>query len=106
MTRRAAEPADLGTLSGCAAELAEAFVSLASDIALVIDTDGVVRSVAQNATTPIAADASQWVGRPWAEMVNARSVGIKDLRHGAVAEEDWHGHDPDEPGDRQPDALR
>lgn len=34
--------------------------------------------------------------RPWGEMVNARSVGIKDLRFGAVAEEDWDGHDPDE----------
>ncbi|MBJ7519096.1 MAG: alpha/beta hydrolase [Solirubrobacteraceae bacterium] len=35
--------------------------------------------------------------RPWGEMVNARSVGIKDLRYGAVAQEDWDGHDPDEP---------
>lgn len=43
--------------------------------------------------------------RPWAEMVNARSVGVKDLRHGAVAEEDWHGHDPDEPGDRRTDVA-
>lgn len=34
--------------------------------------------------------------RTWGEMVNARSVGIKDLRFGAVAEEDWNGHDPDE----------
>lgn len=34
--------------------------------------------------------------RPWGEIVNARSVGIKDLRFGSVAEEDWNGHDPDE----------
>lgn len=34
--------------------------------------------------------------RPWGEMVNARSVGIKDLRFGSIAEEDWDGHDPDE----------
>ena len=69
MTRRAPEPADLGTLSGCAAELAEAFVSLASDIALVIDDQGVIQSVAQNASSPIAADPARWVGRPWADMV-------------------------------------
>ena len=59
MKRRAPEPADLGTLSGCAAELAEAFVSLASDIALVIDDSGVIRSVAQNASAPMAPEAER-----------------------------------------------
>lgn len=34
--------------------------------------------------------------RSWGEIVNARSVGIKDLRFGSVADEDWDGHDPDE----------
>lgn len=29
-------------------------------------------------------------------LLNSRSVGIKDLRFGAVVDEDWHGHDPDE----------
>jgi pimeloyl-ACP methyl ester carboxylesterase len=33
---------------------------------------------------------------PLGRLVAARSVGIKDLRFGAVVEEDWHGHDPDE----------
>lgn len=69
MTSRAPEPADLGPLSGCAAELAEAFVSLASDIALVIDEHGVIQSVAQNSSAPIYAGASQWVGRPWVDTV-------------------------------------
>ena len=90
MTRRATEPADLGTLSGCAAELAEAFVSLASDIALVIDTEGVIQSVAQSGTTPIAADASTWVGRPWADMVSGDTrrkveLMLNDLRTSGVA---------------------
>ncbi len=90
MTRRAPEPANLGTLSGCAAELAEAFVSLASDIALVIDDDGVIQSVAQSATTPIAADSSQWVGRPWADMVTGDTrrkveLMLTDLRTTGVA---------------------
>ncbi len=29
-------------------------------------------------------------------LLNARSTGIKDLRYGAVVDEDWRGHDPDE----------
>ena len=69
MTSRAPEPADLGPLSGCAAELAEAFVSLASDIALVIDEHGVIQSVAQSSSAPIYIGASQWVGRPWVDTV-------------------------------------
>ena len=90
MTRRAPEPADLGTLSGCAAELAEAFVSLASDIALVIDDNGVIQSVAQNATTPIATNFSQWVGRPWADVVSGDTrrkveLMLTDLRTTGVA---------------------
>jgi transcriptional regulator PpsR len=88
--RRAPEPADLGTLSGCAAELAEAFVSLASDIALVIDDNGVIQSVAQNATTPIATNFSQWVGRPWADVVSGDTrrkveLMLTDLRTTGVA---------------------
>ena len=70
MTQRTPESADLGLLSDCAAELAEAFVSLASDIALVIDDDGVVRSVAQSASAPIVAQAGAWVGRPWIDTVS------------------------------------
>jgi len=90
VTRRAPEPADLGPLSGCAAELAEAFVSLASDIALVIDEQGVVQSVAQSATSPIAADSSQWVGRPWADMVTGDTrrkveLMLTDVRATGVA---------------------
>lgn len=34
--------------------------------------------------------------RPFAAWLNRRSVGIKDLRYGAVVEADWFGHDPDE----------
>jgi transcriptional regulator PpsR len=70
LTRRAhQQPADLSVLSDCAAEVAEAFVSLASDIALVIDEQGTVTRVAHNAAAPLAADTEGWVGRPWAETV-------------------------------------
>jgi len=34
--------------------------------------------------------------RPLGEFINNRSVGIKDLRFGAVSEADWFGFDPDE----------
>ncbi|PZS14081.1 MAG: hypothetical protein DLM57_15280 [Pseudonocardiales bacterium] len=34
--------------------------------------------------------------RPFATWLNRRSVGIKDLRYGAVLEDDWLGVDPDE----------
>ncbi|MBV8160686.1 MAG: hypothetical protein JO265_07175 [Acidimicrobiia bacterium] len=33
--------------------------------------------------------------RPYADLVNVRSAGIKDLRHGYVVEEDWRGCDAD-----------
>jgi transcriptional regulator PpsR len=62
------EPADLSALSDCAEELADAFVSLASDIALVIDERGVITRVAQSAANPMAA-AARWVGRPWVDTV-------------------------------------
>jgi pimeloyl-ACP methyl ester carboxylesterase len=38
--------------------------------------------------------------RPFTTWLNRRSVGIKDLRHGAVVEGDWFGGDPDDPSDR------
>jgi pimeloyl-ACP methyl ester carboxylesterase len=34
--------------------------------------------------------------QPFATWLNRRSVGIKDLRYGAIVEEDWVGFDPDE----------
>jgi transcriptional regulator PpsR len=71
VNRRVVMPADLGPLSGCAAELAEAFVSLSSDIALIIDAQGIVRNVAQNLNAPIVPQAGDWVGRPWADTASA-----------------------------------
>ncbi|MEO6885911.1 MAG: alpha/beta hydrolase [Jatrophihabitantaceae bacterium] len=34
--------------------------------------------------------------RPFADWLNRRSVGIKDLRYGAIVDDDWWGVDPDE----------
>ncbi|MGB9359071.1 MAG: hypothetical protein WCC01_10990, partial [Acidimicrobiia bacterium] len=46
-------------------------------------------------------NATAWVlgaareTRPLADFLNGRSVGIKDLRFGAIVEDDWHGRNPD-----------
>ncbi len=42
--------------------------------------------------------------RPFATWLNRRSVGIKDLRHGAFIEADWSGFDPEDPADHCSDA--
>jgi triacylglycerol esterase/lipase EstA (alpha/beta hydrolase family) len=34
--------------------------------------------------------------RPFGQLLDARSVGVKDLRFGSVVQRDWDGHDPDE----------
>ncbi|WP_158219718.1 transcriptional regulator PpsR [Ideonella sp. A 288] len=63
-----AEPPDLGALSDLAPELARTFVSIASDIALVIDSTGVIRNVAVG-KDPITGAAAGWVGQRWADTV-------------------------------------
>jgi len=35
------------------------------------------------------------ITRPLAAAINARSAGIKDLRHGSLRHDDWNAHDPD-----------
>ena len=75
MSRSLPQPADLGALCGCAADLAQAFVSLSSDIALVIDDSGIVTSVAQHPDTPMNPAAQRWVGQPWAQTVTGDTRG-------------------------------
>lgn len=70
MSQPTGEAPDLGALSAWAPELAKTFVSLASDIALVIDGSGVIRNVAQGHADPIAPGASTWVGRQWVDTVS------------------------------------
>ncbi len=49
-----------------------------------------------------AVHASEWLLRrfpetsPLARLTSTRSVGTRDLGHGRVVEEDWHGQDPEE----------
>ena len=73
MSRAPVDRPDLAALSQWAPELAKTFVSLASDIALVIDDDGVIRNVAQGGADPIAPGAYQWVGRAWIDTVSGET---------------------------------
>ena len=70
MNQRSGSTDDLGALAPWAQELAQTFVSLSSDIALVLDESGVITSVAQSGKEPVAPAASQWVGRSWADTVS------------------------------------
>jgi transcriptional regulator PpsR len=67
LTKRPAQPAELGALSQLAPELARTFASVAGDIALVVDVSGVIRDVAVGGGQPLPATAERWVGRRWAE---------------------------------------
>jgi len=74
MNMRVPGPSPHGGLSALAPELAETFVTVASDIALVVDLDGTIRSVAlgADASTPAAAG---WVGRAWTDTVTRETRG-------------------------------
>ncbi len=64
-------PGDLEVLASWAPELADAFVTLACDIALVIDADGRICNLAQRDERPIA--PRTWAGRLWTQTVEADS---------------------------------
>ncbi len=66
---------DLGALAGLAPELAKTFVSLSSDIALVIDRGGIIREVAQGDVNPLVPAAYDWVGRHWVDTVSGDTRG-------------------------------
>ncbi len=73
MSSRPGDLPDLAALAAWAPELAKTFVSLSSDIALVIDGTGVIRNVAQGEADPLAPTAYDWVGRPWADTVSGET---------------------------------
>ncbi|CAN5757777.1 transcriptional regulator PpsR [soil metagenome] len=77
-TRNILQP-DLSALSEWAPEIAQTFVSLSSDIALVLDDAGVIRSVAQGSAAPLTPTAHEWVGRSWADTVTGETRGKIEL---------------------------
>ena len=64
-------PADLQVLAAWAPELADTFVALSCDIALVIDEHGIILKLAQHDANPIAPDS--WIGCPWVDTVSTES---------------------------------
>ena len=64
-------PDDLDVLAAWAPELADTFVALSCDLALVIDGQGRILSMAQHEAAPIAPQA--WIGCPWVETVTPDS---------------------------------
>ena len=69
---------------------AEAFVSLASDIALVLDASGVVLNVAQGGAAPLAPAAHEWIGRAWVDTVTGDTRAkvhalLKDMASTGIA---------------------
>lgn len=69
MTDSPGEAPDLQALSPWARELARTFVTLSSDIALVLDAHGVITDVTQAGQNPVAPSAGEWIGRAWSETV-------------------------------------
>ena len=62
---------DLSALSELAPELAQLMVSVACDIALVLDDGGVIQSVALGGSSPGPEDPNVWVGQHWTEVVTS-----------------------------------
>jgi len=72
LAKQPSEADKLGVLSTLAPEMASAFASIASDIALVIGPDGVIRDVALGAR-PLMPSSESWVGRRWADTVTSET---------------------------------
>ncbi len=69
---------DLEVLAAWAPELADTFVALACDIALVLDGGGVVIKLVQHSSHPVAPD--DWIGRHWPAAVALDSrAKVEDL---------------------------
>jgi transcriptional regulator PpsR len=63
---------DLSALAPLAPELASTMARVASDIALVIDAQGVIRNVAEG-TAALSPSCAAWVGQAWADTASADS---------------------------------
>ena len=68
------EDSDLSALSPLASELANTIARVASDIALVIDKDGVISAVAEGQAVQ-AQGCGDWVGQRWIDTVTASTRG-------------------------------
>jgi hypothetical protein len=69
MTYLSAELSDLAAMAALAPLLAQAFVSLACDIALVLDPQGIITYVAHSETGSLIPIGAVWIGSRWTETV-------------------------------------
>lgn len=60
-------------LGGLDADAAASLIAAASDVALVIDNDGVIRDVALGSAEMQQENCSKWIGQPWLETVTTES---------------------------------
>ena len=60
---------DLGPFAALAPSLAQAFVGLDCELALVLDAQGHITNVAHGAAPGLASLTADWVGRPWQDTV-------------------------------------
>jgi hypothetical protein len=67
------ELAELAAVAAFAPHLAQAFASLACDMALVLDTQGCITRVAHHPAGTLSALTADWVGRPFADTVTAQT---------------------------------
>jgi hypothetical protein len=72
LNNSAPPPSDLQVLAAWAPELADTFVALSCDIALVVDAAGRIVKLAQHDSHPIAPPA--WVGTAWIDTVGPDST--------------------------------
>lgn len=82
-------PQDLSELSEHAPALAAVVAQVASDVALVIDAEGVIRSVADGGAA-LAPSVAGWVGRRWVDTATPDSQRkvqqlLEEARHGSGA---------------------
>lgn len=74
------------TLGELDADAASSVIAAASDIALVLDRDGVIRDVAFGSEELSHEDYAKWLGQPWADTVTQESRSkIDDLLRDAAA---------------------
>jgi transcriptional regulator PpsR len=66
-------PADLAALAPWAAQLAQTFVALAGDVALLVDARGVITQVALGASVLLGSTARDWVGQRWIDTVSGET---------------------------------
>lgn len=75
MGAQGSDQSDPHPLSNLAPELAAAFVSVASEIALVLNDKGVIEHVACGVSELLDPPDGTWIGRPWIETVSLDSRG-------------------------------